>query len=914
MGENQSLLKQHRYFGSLGVFMKKRIILSVFASFIFFSCNYQIPEKVAIKTKAQYSFYLGDFSQNFSDYISVATLDKQMNGNKAPGQTKINIYDYNPDGNDSVQKFLIDFKMKEIPVDVAEYLKGMDFSSQLNGQSFEKNVKTPALTSAPAQKTLHLPDISEKIRSTANFSVPGFPIAETGLAITIPPISRTINITSPDFKTMDFSSGSLLFSILPGGVNPSPDFHTSLKVELQTKTGEVISSKSGVDITTGDDIALPIAGKSIYPEMKLVVSGNASGGTLGHTTNFNVSSRFSGDTKLSKVTGLNMSTAQLGTTNIENSFNAATSDNFVECTIGENSYIKIISKLPEGWSGVKANPVISVSGALDAADSEFDKTAETQEFLLNRKLNLENKKFKPGEINAGGTLSIELKNATITFGDTPAEIKIDTQFAISKIKSITMDFTEIKNQLKADLSEALPVDVVKYVDYMKLGESGIKITYTNTFPAGNDVTIKAKSDFFGLDETKPIYSNKTDENFSLTGHEKTIHPASDNTVDFKVDFTLPPPLSPSPADKVYATLKDIELDKEYKLAVKVDPVFDWKEIGLKTDAVAPINYNMDMGLSFGSMFNEIQDKLGESAFLNNIYIDSIPVYLYCAKPEGLNVLDDLSFIGNIDINIKDEHGNIQGETIQLADGSKHFSFKPGKALVTDKNGIVINNIELDEYAFSGHLERIFNQRKPDGSFYDGTMSVNSSIKFSGNGGDPVVKIKKEELENLKSSAATSIKISARIVLPLKFEIKNKDIDIDILKLTSADPNQDLFRRTEATELDKINKYIDAIKSVEILYAPVESFISYEGKSASPKLVFDTNISSLAAPKHEFSINGGSVLIDIDDTRQILQKYPFTPKANFTFPKGKFYIRRNATVGANLAIKIKTDGTVPLFGD
>jgi len=39
-------------------------------------------------------------------------------------ETKVNIYDYNPDGNDSVQKFLIDFKMKEIPVDVAEYLQG----------------------------------------------------------------------------------------------------------------------------------------------------------------------------------------------------------------------------------------------------------------------------------------------------------------------------------------------------------------------------------------------------------------------------------------------------------------------------------------------------------------------------------------------------------------------------------------------------------------------------------------------------------------------------------------------------------------------------------------------------------------------------------------------------------------------
>lgn len=913
MGENQSLLKQHRYFGSLGVFMKKRIILSIFASFIFFSCNYQIPEKVAIKTKAEYSFYLGDFSQNFSDYISVATLDKQINGNKAPGETKVNIYDYNPDGNDSVQKFLIDFKMKEIPVDVAEYLKGMDFSSKLNSQSFEKNVKTPALSSSPGQKTLPLPDINEKIRSAANFSIPGFPIVETGTDIALPELSRIIHITNPDFKTMDFSSGALIFSITPNSV-PSPDFHTNLKVELKTKDDKLISSKSGVDITTGDDIALPIAGKSIYPEMKLVVSGNTSGGTFGHTTNFNVSSRFSGDTKLSKVTGLNMSAAQLGTTNIDNSFNAATSDNFVECTIGENSYIKIVSKLPDDWSGVKANPIISVSGALDAADSEFDKTAETQEFLLNRRLNLENKQFKPGEINAGGTLSIEFENATITFGDTPAEIKIDTQFVISKIKSITMDFTEIKNQLKADLSEALPVDVVKYVDYMKLGESGIKITYTNTFPAGNDVTIKAKSDFFGLDETKPIYSNKTDENFSLTGHEKTIHPASDNTVDFKVDFTLPPPLAPSPADKVYATLKDIELDKEYKLAVKVDPVFDWKEIGLKTDAVAPINYNMDMGLSFGSIFNEIKDKLGNSDFLENIYIDSIPVYVYCAKPSGLNVLDNLTFTGNIDINIKDSHGSTQGETIQLSDGSTPFSFKPGSALVLDKNKVVTNNIERDERAFDGQLERIFNQRDSSGHFYDGTMSVNSSIKFSGNGGAPVVTIKKEDLENLKTAEASSINISARIVIPLKFEIKNKDIDIDILKLASADPDKDLFNRSEETDLNSTDKYINAIKSVNILYTPVDSFITYENTPASPKLVFDTNITSLSVQKHEFSINGGSALIDIKDMRTIINTYPFKPKANFTFPKGKFYIRRKASVGANIAVKIKTDGTIPLFGD
>ena len=53
-----------------------------------------------------------------------------------------------------------------------------------------------------------------------------------------------------------------------------------------------------------------------------------------------------------------------------------TEDAFVSCEIGdksetEKSILSITTKLPDGWTGVKATREINLSGAITAADAAF---------------------------------------------------------------------------------------------------------------------------------------------------------------------------------------------------------------------------------------------------------------------------------------------------------------------------------------------------------------------------------------------------------------------------------------------------------------------------------------------------------------------------------------------------------------
>ena len=180
--------------------MKKISVLAASTVIVFSACKFQLPEKVSVKAKSDYAFSLGDFSRKLSDYVSAEDLDRQMNAENT-SQSKFNVYDYNPDESSAQQQFLIDFKLKEIPIDVGSYLKHMDFSTQLKNMSFEKKIKIPAMKKSIVNP-IALPDVNAKIRDTAQFAIPDFPLAE-GVNGTIPETSRNIMITSPQFSTME---------------------------------------------------------------------------------------------------------------------------------------------------------------------------------------------------------------------------------------------------------------------------------------------------------------------------------------------------------------------------------------------------------------------------------------------------------------------------------------------------------------------------------------------------------------------------------------------------------------------------------------------------------------------------------------------------------------------------------------
>lgn len=93
--------------------MQKRKIALLLFSFLFFSCDWEIPEKISVVSEAEYAFTVGDFSKSLSEYISAESIAESLTSEKG-----FSVYDYNPGKNCSTQEFLIDLPVTEIKLEV----------------------------------------------------------------------------------------------------------------------------------------------------------------------------------------------------------------------------------------------------------------------------------------------------------------------------------------------------------------------------------------------------------------------------------------------------------------------------------------------------------------------------------------------------------------------------------------------------------------------------------------------------------------------------------------------------------------------------------------------------------------------------------------------------------------------------
>jgi hypothetical protein len=217
------------------------------------------------------------------------------------------------------------------------------------------------------------------------------------------------------------------------------------------------------------------------------------------------------------------------------------------------------------------------------------------------------------------------------------------------------------------------------------------------------------------------------------------------------------------------------------------------------------------------------------------------------------------------------------------------------------------------------------------------LCVDYNVSFGGvqNGtdedGNPRsgITIKKTDLEN-SNSAAGSIGIYAVIELPLSVKIKCSDpsqneLNIDLTKLMKkdenkdgnstqqTDENEDIFGRKEASGMDDIKKYIEAIKTVEIRYKPnAFPIASSEDISIEVKLMEGTR--DVYTQDFDLSTNkGGTFPIDVDDMEDMFDAYPLKLAANIVVPNNTMIsIPREKKVNVNLEIGMETDGKIELF--
>lgn len=906
--------------------MKKFLLpaTAVFLSFIF-SCNFETPEKVSVVTDATYSFTVGEFKKSLSEYMSVEKIQEYVGKSDSSG-VKYAVYDYNPPSNNKpnkrpMQKYLVDMTLAEIPVDVGAYLEKMDFSdlnSKGEGISLGQKIAIPNLSEKIETTTIKFPDISKKFENETIKIVDDLPIWEVDVPLGSAHVIKT-TINNPDFKTATLYSGGIVLKVIRTDGTPTPGFSTDFTFELLSEDGKLLSRADNVDIASGgENIFFYLGTKTITKNLKLKIYGTVSGGTPSTVNKYTLNAKFSPGTKFSKITGFTDEIGDSG--DVEQYVTISTDETFVKCEIASGS-LEIVSKKPDGWTGVtaKLSDSGSISGALELpSTAKFDSVEDSTAFI-RKKMDLAKSVFTKendpaGKIIFKDRISFSCRDATLVFpnGEQP-QVTLETACRIQKASYVVLDLSSKADMLNFQKKIPFSGGMEDYVEEMTLVNSGLEISYKNTLPKGNDgdnaISMEIVSNLLKIDDTgekKKIMLPQKSETFtscSPEGQDIPVSPKTDS-LDFDVKLILPRDEG-MPAN--YAVLKNVDLDGEYEISVSAKPVFDWLSVKIKTPEGSEIQGKEDTELSFDKLFSPMKDELGdESEFIDNIKLVELPLYLYFQKPK-LDSLSGMGFTGNIALKTSAE------ENASLVSG-KEIEPKDSEIIETDKDGVVIS--ELSKQNSSGYADIA--------SLFNNSKSENLKIVYDvGLGGlDRTVEITKAEYEQLKSEnkdAPVSIKISARLVIPLALRLEapepaRKVTKVNILKLAKKDSGEDLFDRGEATSIEDVEKYIDLIESATLIYNIDNGLFSYAQSGKNGVILFDTNLAGVKRPSYELSMGSGNEKIYTEDVKAMLRTYPFKPDIIASFPDGTLQISRNAEFKVNLAVKIHTHGKITIFGD
>lgn len=912
--------------------MKKFLLpaTAVFLSFIF-SCNFEAPEKVSVVTDATYSFTVGEFKKSLSEYMSVEKIQEYVSKSES-SDVKYAVYDYNPPSNNvpnkkPMQKYLVDMTLAEIPVDVGAYLEKMDFSdlnSKGEGISLGQKIAIPNLSEKIETTTIKFPDISKKFENETIKIYDNLPIPEVDVAPGSPIVINT-TINKPDFKTATLYSGGIVLNVSMTDGTPTPGFLTDFTFELLSEDGKLLSRADNVDIASGSDIAsggknipFDLGTKTITKNLKLKIYGTVLGGTPSTVNKYTLNAKFSPGTKFSKITGFTDEIGDSG--DVEQYVTISTDETFVKCEIASGS-LEIVSKKPDGWTGVtaKLSDSGSISGALKLpSTAKFDSVSDNASFL-HKKMDLAESVFTKendpsGKIVFKDRISFSCSNATLVFpnGEQP-QVTLETACRIQKASYVVLDLSSKADMLNFQKKIPFSGGMEDYVEEMTLVNSGLEISYKNTLPKGNDgdntISMEIVSGLLEIKDTgekKKIMLPQKSETFTSCSPEGQDIPVSPKTDSLDFDVKLILPRDEGMPDN-YAVLKNVDLDGEYEISVSAKPVFDWRSVKIKTPEGSEIKGEEDTELSFDKLFSTMKDELGdESEFIDNIKLVELPLYLYFQKP-NLASLSGMGFTGNIAL-------KTSADPMDLLESGKKIEPKDIEIIKTDKDGVVISELSKKDSSGYTDIASLFNGSKSE------NLKLDYDVRLGGL--DRTVEITKAEYEQLKSEnkdAPVSIKISARLVIPLALnlvapESAGKVTEVNILKLAKKDSGEDLFDRGEATSLGDVEKYIDLIESASLIYNIDNGLFSYAQSSKSGKILFDTKLAGVKRPSYELSMGGGNEKIYTEDVKAMLRTYPFKPGIVASFPDGTLQISRNAEFKVNLAVKIHTHGKVTIFGD
>lgn len=875
--------------------MKKRfIIFSLSVCLVsLVGCKWNVPQKVTVKSNAEYNFTVGKVSKNLSDSVDLSkTLSDSLSTNNAK------IYDYYPNELDSaVQKYLMEMPIKDIELDFGKYFEGLNVAGDIQGLSHSETFTVPNVNGQTATSKVDLTGLQTIVNTFV------------GTVLSTSDYTTSSSTLDVEYETVIYETGATIHVTANNANHGQP-------VQLIHKKDEVTEDILATTTLSGYEATLDIGGISITKDTFIYINGSKA-------TNADNGVTINGVPV--KVTGLKINypvTVNFDSTNV-----SVGSNTFKSATIGEGTMQLSFEGFTD-WSGVKVGYTIKASGGITDSDGKsvlieepgLDITTTTPDSvnLNNDKLLPEKITIEPENIYLDLRDTSEYKDApgaTITFAANNPSITIKAGFNITEFSSMQAYYD---GSIKVDKSESLSDDITSMVKKIKLKASGLKGTYTNTLPAGNTITgntitLKAKSGFLkiensGSEKEFSLEANKTDESIEILGeeHEEAISKDPATEVDFYAEIELPgykknegDPKGP------YIELSGIKPGETYTIGFDLKPVIDWEEITIDASSYSQRD-SINTGINLTSLFSGFESALG-SGIGGKLKLKSLPVYLYCSKPSA-GGFSDVKFNGQIKMYYKDDtKGAIpDGETYLLGDSSDAAEMnlvsvpELDKVVIDEEKGTYFVKTDIDAFPSSVAIDikDLISVNIDKEEYPNASLAVDYDLGLGGANGE--FTISKSQLEGDTTSA---IKITALIVLPLQF-VTTDEISLDIMKMMGKDGTSDLFGRSEAMDTTTIDKYLGAISSVSLNYK-CDELPFYAIKPLELKVALDGN----PANAHSYSFGQGSIVLDFDEIDSLLGTYPLAPSVVFCIPATTFSIPREIAISTALGLNIKTDGSV-----
>jgi len=925
--------------------VKKKAICFAALSCLLVSCSmitgFEIPESVTLVTKATYSVPLGKAKGLLSDHINAQKLHDIIDGNATSAADHddykgVEIYDYNKN-QDNIQRYIVNYPVADIPLDMSEYFSKLDDLDLSKGStnSFSQEFATQDLSSLDFSQDVDIDFKSifdEKIQIN-NSAIPEIPVVEPGtaeaqeLVLPMPGEYIDFRFTSPSFTGVTFKEGGIVFSVTVSSGTPTMEMN--VKAVLYDGSNKKIAESDSVNIASGGNLTIDLAGKTIPASMRFQFVGDFSGGTALNPLKYQTSLSLTSGYKISRISGLTIPKEDLAgyAMNVDKTISTAELQAYLKTATISQGSLNYKVEIPSTWSGIKSEPQLSVSGGLEIDSSEFKNSSGSGAYITNKTVNLKGKTILPQDIRINGSIPFELDNATVTIdydesGNVVDKVGFSSTAEITELSNAQIYMNDLIDSAKMSktISQPLAGEVVDYVKAVSFNKVGLSGQITTDLPSNDmKLTSSINSTFFDITDLSGSVSFKDKAPYKIDlekdyveedGAAKEISLLGGPTIDFTVDMALAGSNETEPG---LVTFSSIKPGQTYNFNFDISFVFDWVDVLLNTKKCS-YNGEFESGFSLDSMFEDaIDDQEKVKDILNKIkFYDDAFEGFFCVTRPDLAVLDDFT-----DANVSTLKLEYDGVNENLFTGSLNFvSAAKSLAELADENLVItdISGIETSGKFNGPVLVKMLND-KPD------------VVKFKYNldigGEEKELRVKREDVEKMKKAGhTTSIKASILLILSLRFYISDDIVIDDVMGMFGAPIENDLLGRESAGDEASSKEYADLVKAVRLEYLfknnsgfemQIKMNCNDEGGTSYLTKDIDLSPDNVSWEKDRKKLEFKKADID-----SFYSNYPFKPVFSVVIPKTEtenipISIQRNANVTLQAVLSAETDGDYKIWG-